>query len=398
MLEGKHILLGVTGGIAAYKSVSLLRSLQKLGAEVRVTATPSALRFVGLDTFKSLSRNEVAVEVFSDNPQQDWAKHVHWGEWADLFVIAPCTANTMAKIRGGFSDNMLTATVLASRCPILLCPTMDGEMFTATSTQRNLQQLIEDGFHILEPEDGYLASGLEAKGRLPDENVILDKIKELLQVSISDKKLQGKKVVVTAGATREFLDPIRFISNPSSGKMGLAMAKAASKLGAEVTFIHGAIQVDVPDYIKRIEITSAEDLFEAIQKVHSETDIAIFSAAVSDYTPITSSNQKIKKSGDELEIKLKRTPDSLAWFGQNKNEGQIAIGFAMETEDLLINAGKKLVAKNADYIIANTISDSNQAFGSDVNAIVLLSHSNKPLALNGTKEELAHIILESIDV
>ena len=407
LLQGKHILLGITGGIAAYKSVNLLRLFQKQGADVRVIATPSALRFIGEETLKALSRNEVGTEIFSSNPNADWAKHIHWGEWADCFVIAPCTANSMAKIAHGFSDNMLTATVLAARCPIILCPTMDGEMYTSPATQHNLSLLRERNFSILEPTHGYLASGLEAKGRLPEEQDIVNFVIDTLNPK--PKLLQSKKVLITVGATREFFDPVRFISNPSTGKMGISMAKAAKALGADVTLIHAHLSVPIPSGIKSISVTSAQDLFEAVQENFPNTDCGIFTAAVSDYSPIHKNEQKIKKADSELTIQLKKTPDSLAWAGSVKAEHQTLIGFAMETQDLLENAEKKLRSKNADYIVANSIANKESGFASDSNQTILLSLDNIQLnlkknsaqslqskAFSGLKESIASEMLETI--
>jgi phosphopantothenoylcysteine decarboxylase / phosphopantothenate---cysteine ligase len=371
LLQGKHILLGITGGIAAYKSVNLLRLFQKNGAEVRVIATPSALRFIGEETLKAISRYEIGKDIFSSDPGSDWTKHIHWGEWADCFVIAPCTANSLAKISHGFSDNMLTATVLAARCPVVICPTMDGEMYSSPATQANLSTLRSRNFFILEPTHGYLASGLEATGRLPEEQDILNFVATIIHPK--PKILSGKKVLITAGATREFFDPVRFISNPSTGKMGLAMAKAAIELGADVTFIHAHMSVAIPSSIKTIAVTSANDLFEAVKKCFPQTDIGIFTAAVSDYTPIQKSEHKIKKADNELVIHLQKTPDSLAWAGSVKKDSQIIIGFAMETQDLLENAQKKLIKKNADYIVANSIAENNSGFASDLNQTILLS-------------------------
>ncbi|TNE71933.1 bifunctional phosphopantothenoylcysteine decarboxylase/phosphopantothenate--cysteine ligase CoaBC [bacterium] len=393
--EGKHILLGVTGGIAAYKSANLLRSFQKLGAEVRVIMTPSALRFVGIETFQALSRHEVAVEIFSENPDSDWTKHIHWGEWADALVIAPCTANTMAKIAHGMADNMLTSTVLAARCPIVICPTMDGEMYEAPATQRNLKLLKESGFHLIEPDSGYLASGLVAKGRLPEDDVILAGVWKTISGLHQPQILAGKKVLITAGATREFFDPVRFISNPSTGKMGISMAKAAQLLGAEVTLIHAHISVDIPRGIKAIPVESAQDLFEAVKAQHSTTDIGIFTAAVSDYTPDHKNEHKIKKVESELLISLKKTPDSLAWFGENKRNGQISIGFAMETQDILEHAQAKRIKKNADYIIANSLTEKDAGFATDTNSVLMISeHEIK--AFKGLKEEISSEILKTI--
>lgn len=393
MLSGKRIILGVTGGIAAYKAAFLLRELQKAGAEVRVTMTPSATRFVGLETFASLSGHEVAVEIFPDDPgSSDWTRHINWGEWADLFVIAPCTANTLAKITTGISDNMLSSTVLAARCPVLICPTMDGEMYESPAVSLNLKKVQKFGYHILEPETGYLASGLEGKGRLPEIRDILEKASEIIG-SIKGP-LEGKKVVVTAGPTREHIDPVRFISNPSSGKMGIAMAEAAQRLGADVTLIHGPISVSKPEGIQSLSITSTADLFEAV-KEYRDADVIIMAAAVSDFTPTKIHQQKVKKTADENSIDLKRTQDILAWLGENKREGQTLIGFAMETENLIENATSKLKKKNADWIIANSLNDKDAGFEADTNTVHLLG-KDADQKFQGTKKDIAIEILNTI--
>ncbi|MFD2532811.1 bifunctional phosphopantothenoylcysteine decarboxylase/phosphopantothenate--cysteine ligase CoaBC [Gracilimonas halophila] len=393
MLSGKRIILGVTGGIAAYKAAFLLREFQKAGAEVRVTMTPSATRFVGLETFASLSGHEVAVEIFPDDPgSSDWTRHINWGEWADLFVIAPCTANTLAKITNGISDNMLTSTVLAARCPVLLCPTMDGEMYESPGVSKNIKTAQEFGYHVLEPEAGYLASGLVGKGRLPETEDIIEKASEIIG-SIKGP-LEGKKVIVTAGPTREHIDPVRFISNPSSGKMGVAMAKAAQSLGADVTLIHGPISVSKPEGIHSINITTTADLFEAV-KEYRDADVIIMAAAVSDFTPTEIHQQKVKKAEGENSIGLKRTQDILAWLGEHKKEGQVLIGFAMETENLIENATSKLKKKNADWIIANSLNDKDAGFEADTNTVHLLGIDSDQ-EFQGPKKDIAIEILNTI--
>lgn len=395
MLAGKRIILGVTGGIAAYKAAYLLREFQKAGAEVRVTMTPSATRFIGTETFAALSRNQVAVDVFNDDdPGENWTKHIHWGDWADLFVIAPCTANTLSKIVQGQSDNMLTSTVLAARCPLLICPTMDGEMYKSPAVSENIEKAKLQGYYILEPEEGYLASGLEAKGRLPDPESILEKSKEIISKHKIQGPLTGKKVVVSAGPTREFLDPVRFISNPSSGKMGLAMAEAARVLGADVTLLHGPISIEIPDRIQTKSFVSANDLFNLI-KANSDADVIIMAAAVSDFKPESVESQKVKKEEAGNELKLTRNPDILEWLGNQKKEGQILIGFAMETQNLIDNAKKKLKKKNLDWICANELAGQNSAFGADENNIVLLSKDTEE-SFSGSKQMIAKKILEKI--
>lgn len=400
MLSGKRILLGVTGSIAAYKAVYLLREFQKAGAEVRVIMTPSATRFVGIDTFASLSRSHVAVDIFPSEKEEigeSWTRHVQWGEWADAFVIAPCTANTLAKIVHGLSDNMLTSTVLVARCPIVLCPTMDGGMYHAPATDQNRQTAIEFGYHILEPETGYLASGLHDIGRLPEPDVILRYVNEVLEkntVNNEFKPLAGKKVVVSAGPTREFIDPVRFISNPSSGKMGLSMALAAQKMGAEVILLHGPVHLKFPNYIKTEAFTSTEDLYNMMRR-YSDADIIIMAAAVSDFTPKKYVNKKLKKDVTFDRLELKSTQDILKWLGDHKRKDQILIGFAMETENLISNAKEKLSRKNLDWIIANSLTEAGSGFQVDTNKVVVLSSTGQA-EFSGTKEKVAEKILEHI--
>ncbi len=393
MLSGKRIVLGITGGIAAYKAAFLLREYQKAGAEVRVTMTPSAIRFVGLDTFASLSGHSVAVEIFPDETDStEWTRHIHWGEWADLFVIAPCTGNTIAKIANGISDNMLTATVLAARCPLLICPTMDGEMYESPSVTNNLKKIEGFGYHVLEPETGFLASGLDGKGRLPEISAILKKSSEIIGDVIGP--LFGKKVLVTAGPTREHIDPVRFISNPSTGKMGIAMAKAAQRMGGEVTLIHGPITIKLPTNIVNKSVVSAKDLFYEVKK-YAAFDVIIMAAAVSDFTPAIVHDHKIKKDKSNDQIKLNRTIDILAWLGKHKQNHQVLIGFAMETQHLLENATKKLKEKNADWIIANSLTEDKAGFGSDYNHVYLLGKTSNTEFI-GTKLEIAERVLNFI--
>ncbi len=402
-MEGKRIILGVTGGIAAYKAVYLLRDLQKAGAEVRVVMTPSATRFVGLETFAALSRNSVPVEVFNENNddiESAWSKHIHWAEWADLMVVAPCTANSLAKIVHGHSDNMLTTTVLAVRCPVLICPTMDGGMYRSAANQRNLSLAKELGFEVLVPESGYLASGLDDTGRLPDIHVIVNKISAVLEgKSGADDPfstlLKDKKVLVTAGPTREFIDAVRFISNPSSGKMGVAMAVAAAKMGAEVHVIHGKISVPIPSDIQHTEIVSTDQLFKAVKEHSESADIVVMAAAVSDFTPEASVSHKIKKTAAENEIKLKPTVDILKWLGDHRKDGQSLIGFAMETENLDTEIVRKREQKNVDWIVGNLLTQEGAGFETDTNHVIVQGQKTK-FSASGTKIDVAREILIKI--
>lgn len=392
-LQGKHILLGVSGGIAAYKSVVLLRDLQKAGAQVRVVMTPAAQQFIGKETFAALSRHEVGVEVFdTEKTESSWVKHIHLAEWADIFVVAPCTANTLSKIVHGLADNLLTNLAQAIRCPMLLCPTMDGEMYGAAAISRNLELARSFGIHLLDPSEGYLASGLHAKGRLPEPLEIMRKIGDLL-ISV-EPNLSGKRILVTAGPTREHIDAVRFVSNPSTGKMGVALAEAAMARGAEVTLIHGPISISPPD-CDTIAITSAAELFAQVKSHLEDADVLIMSAAVSDFRAKSPQKHKVKKDKAELSVDLEPTQDILKWVGQHRKKEQLIIGFAMETEDLLENARKKLNDKNADWIIANSLTENEAGFASDTNHVFMIS-SEKELEFQGSKKELGFKILDAL--
>ena len=454
MFSGRRIVLGVTGGIAAYKSVFLLREFQKSGAEVRVMMTPSAIRFVGVETFRALSRHEVSVTMFNtpeggeadgvragagvrgdvdagvdgvvavagacadagivesadagivengeivagkttgDHTASHWTRHIEWGEWADVMVIAPCTANTLSDIVHGKSDNMLLATLLAARSPVVLCPTMDGEMIRHPAVVRNLSLAEELGYTIVEPEQGYLASGLEDKGRLPEPDRIMACVAKVLERKKSDGVLSGKQVLVTAGPTREFMDPVRFFSNPSSGKMGLAMADAAASFGGDVTLLRGPGVGDPTERMQTEDFTTASELMDLVKK-YTSFDVVIMAAAVSDYRPEHLSEQKLKKSGEHLSLTLVRNPDVLAWLGQRKRENQQLIGFAMETEDLLENARKKLQSKNLDWICANLLKSGESGFQTDVNRVELIGLSGST-SFCGEKRVIAKQILRHI--
>ncbi len=438
MMRGKHIVIGVTGGIAAYKAVYLVRQLQKTGAEVRVTMTPAATRFVGRETFAALTRHDVPVAIFpekADDISESWTRHIQWAEWADLVVIAPCTANTLAKIVHGLSDSLLTTTVLAARCPVLICPAMDGEMYQAPSTRANLKKAGEFGYHLLSPEHGYLASGQEGYGRMPEPDRIIEEMHHLLaSSSISspatessstesssteptstqssstgsrpdkktdqkvENKLVNKKVLVTCGATREFLDSVRFLSNPSTGKMGIAMAGAAASFGAGVTLLHAASinTDDLPLSIQTSSFVSTEDLFQLVQS-HSDADIIIMTAAVSDFRPVEMHRGKVKKEEAELQLSLERTPDILQWLGDRRTGEQVLIGFAMETEDLAKRAREKRMIKKADWIVANELNAEDSGFAIDTNRVLLVgAHSEVPF--NGSKSDVARDILRHIFV
>ncbi len=412
-MRGKHIVIGVTGGIAAYKAVYLVRQLQESGAEVRVTMTEAATRFVSGNTFAALTRHDVPIHIFPENPSgisANWTQHIHWAEWADMMVIAPCTANSLAKIVHGFSDSMLTTTVLAARCPVLICPTMDGEMYNAPSTRYNLEKAGDLGYHLLTPDHGYLASGMEGVGRLPEIEVITDRMIQILEVAPSKRSsmkmvsptlrevLSDKKVLVTCGPTREHLDPVRFLSNPSTGKMGMAMAAAAAAHGAEVTLLHSdsVSTTALASSIRKLAFTTTEDLFRQV-KSHVDSDIIIMTAAVSDFRPAKTHAHKVKKDKADLNITLERNPDILKWLGEHRRSGQVLIGFAMETSDLLKQAREKRVRKGADWIVANDLASEGSGFAFDTNRVVLVgTHSENHF--EGTKYDVSSSILHHIFV
>ena len=397
MLKGKKILLGVCGGIAAYKICSLVRELKKLNNEVRVVMTPTSTQFVTPLTFSTLSENEVLVDFFPPNTNTNTnysVNHIKLSLWADLILIAPATANTIAKITYGFADNLLTSLVLAKRCPVALCPSMDVDMYENPITQKNLSLLRERGFFIIEPETGFLASGLSGKGRLPEISSIIQKIDNILNPK---KDLLGKKVLITAGPTREFIDPVRFISNRSSGKMGYELAKATKERGAEVTLISGPVNLNPIPEVNIINVITAEQMFEEVKKHYSEKDIIIMSAAVSDYTIRNYSTHKLKKEANELNLTLNPTQDILLWLGENKNDKTILIGFALETNNDIDNAIKKLETKKADIIILNNPLIEGAGFETDTNIIKIIDRNKNITEFPKlTKYELAHKIIDYI--
>lgn len=397
MLKGKKILLGVCGGIAAYKICSLVRELKKLNNEVRVVMTPTSTQFVTPLTFSTLSENEVLVDFFPPNTNTNTnysVNHIKLSLWADLILIAPATANTIAKITYGFADNLLTSLVLAKRCPVALCPSMDVDMYENPITQKNLSLLRERGFFIIEPDTGFLASGLSGKGRLPEISSIIQKIDNILNPK---KDLLGKKVLITAGPTREFIDPVRFISNRSSGKMGYELAKATKERGAEVTLISGPVNLNPIPEVNIINVVTAEQMFEEVKKHYSEKDIIIMSAAVSDYTIRNYSTHKLKKEANELNLTLNPTQDILLWLGENKNDKTILIGFALETNNDIDNAIKKLETKKADIIILNNPLIEGAGFETDTNIIKIIDRNKNITEFPKlTKYELAHKIIDYI--
>lgn len=389
MLQHKKILLGVCGGIAAYKAVLLLRLLRKAGAEVKVVMTPSALNFVGKMTFSALSDNEVYVDMW----EESGSKHVELGLWADLMVVAPATSATMAKMVNGLSDNALLTTYMSAKCPVLLAPAMDLDMYKHPATLRNIETLRAYGNFVLPSGEGYLASGLEGVGRMAEPEEILEAVVDAL----SPKLLVGKKVLITAGPTQEALDPVRYISNHSTGKMGIALAVEARRMGAEVTLLLGPTHIPHPQGIKVVKIISAKDMLQAAQAHAPQQDLMIYAAAVADYTPETVADLKIKKKTDDFQLSLVKTADVLATISQTKLAHQRIVGFALETHDALEHAHQKLVKKNLDMVVLNTLQDAGAGFGHDTNKITLLHRNGNVQAFPlKSKSEVAKDILAAI--
>ena len=391
-LNGKTILLGVTGGIAAYKAVDVVSRLVKLGATVNVIMTRNATMLVQPLTFRYISRNPVAVDMF-DEPESWKPEHISLADKADIFVIAPATANIIGKLAHGIADDMLSTTALAIRCPALIAPAMNSNMYDNPILQANIDILKKYRFEFIEPEYGILACGYEGKGRLADPIKIVERIQQILN---APRDLEGKTVLVTAGPTREALDPVRFISNRSSGKMGYAIAESASKRGADVILISGPTTLNPPNNVKLVNVESAIQMRDEVMSYASQSQIIIMSAAVSDYRPRDFSNQKIKKDKDIITLVLEENPDILAELGRNK-KGQILVGFSMETENLLENSRKKLEKKNADLIVANDLSKEGAGFGTDTNIVTLINSSGqiKELPLM-SKYDVANAILDEI--
>ena len=391
-LSGRHVVLGVTGSIAAYKSAPLVRLLKKAGAEVQVLMTPGAERFVSPLTLGTLSEREVLTEIFPENEDGSWTKHVTLGQWADLFVVAPATAQTIAKLAHGFCDSMLTATALSARCPLLVCPAMDRDMYHHAATQDNLERLREIGYAVMPAEHGELASGLVGKGRMPEPEAILERGAEMMgdehkpaadRASDSDASpLTDTEVLVTAGPTREPLDPVRVLTNPSTGTMGYALAEAAAQRGASVTLVTGPTTLSPPSGVEGIQVQTAEEMNEAVQARRETADYVFMAAAVADYTPADPSSTKRKKEDkdEDLALHLRRTPDILKMLGAHKRPDQVLIGFALETDDALENARHKLEEKNLDWIAVNNPTEEGAGFG-PTNRVTLLRR-------NGPAEEL----------
>ena len=373
MLAGKNIALGVTGGISVYKMCTVVRLLKKAGANVRVMMTPSAAEFVTPLTFSTLSQEEVIVSLWPENKKTSTSlgvKHIDIGLWADVMLVAPATANTIAHIAHGYAENVVFTTLLALRCPLIIAPSMDLDMWQNQATQDNLTTLRSRGYFIIPPDSGELASGLVGAGRLPEPEVIVDFVNGVIERTPLD--LKKKKILITAGPTHEPVDPVRFIGNRSSGKMGFALANAAALRGAEVTLVSGPVSLGTPKNVKRIDVETAEQMFNAVMSHAKKQDIIIMSAAVSDYSPAIPAKEKIKKQNATMTIDIRSTPDILKMLGEKKSKKQILVGFALETENELSNAQSKLQKKNLDLIVLNSTKDKGAAFGTDTNIVTLI--------------------------
>lgn len=392
-LEGRHILLGITGSIAAYKAAALCRLLKREGAEVQVVMTALAKQFITPLTMATLSRRPILVEFF-DPENGQWNSHVSLGEWADLMLIAPATANTLAKMTAGVADNLLLTTYLSARCPVMVAPAMDLDMYAHYTTQRNLKELTEHGVGIIEPGSGELASGLEGKGRMAEPEEIVEQLKQ--HFTEKKKSLAGKHFVVTAGATIEPIDPVRFLSNHSSGKMGYAIAEELARRGARVTLVSGRTALPVPQGVERVDVLSAEEMFEATTRAFQEADGAVMAAAVADYTPATVATEKLKKSDDDLSIQLKRTKDIAATLGREKGS-KLLIGFAMETTNEEAHASEKLTKKNFDFIVLNSLRDEGAGFRGDTNKVTLIDRAGQESLPLMSKREVAARIADKIE-
>ena len=390
MLKGKTVLLGVTGGIAAFKSAALASMLIKLHANVEVIMTKNATEFITPLTFEQLTGNRTVLDTFDRNfPHQ--VEHISLAEKADLVIIAPATANVCAKLAHGLADDMLTTTVLACRCPKLIAPAMNTNMFENPITQDNLKLLHHYGWDVIEPTAGRLACGAVGKGKLPEPE---DLVQYILRHIALPHDMEGKKVLVTAGPTREALDPVRFLTNHSSGKMGYAIARMAMLRGAEVTLVSGPTSLPHPKFVNTVSVTSAQDMFEAVARYSAEADYIFKAAAVADYTPETVSDQKMKKADSALSIPLQRTQDILQYLGKHKAPGQIICGFSMETENMLENSRRKLQSKNVDMICANNLRVDGAGFGVDTNVITLITKNDQTELPLMSKDDAAMSIID----
>lgn len=392
MLNGKHIILGITGSIAAYKAAMLCRLLVKEGAEVRVIMTPLAKQFITPLTMATLSKHPILVEFF--NPENgEWNSHVSLGEWADLLLIAPATANTLAKMTTGIADNLLLTTYLSARSKVAIAPAMDLDMYAHVTTQQNIKTLRGRGVAVIEPAAGELASGLVGKGRMAEPEEIVEQVKALFE---ERKTLSNKHFIVTAGATIEPIDPVRYITNHSTGKMGYAIAEELAARGARVSLISGRTTLPVPRGVERVDVLTAEDMYDATMERWAEADGAVMCAAVADYTPKSVADTKLKKSDDDMTIELRRTKDIAKALGENKGE-RMLVGFALETDNEEANAEGKLERKNLDFIVLNSLRDEGAGFRGDTNKVTLIDRAGREEHPLMTKREVAAVIVDKIE-
>lgn len=405
-LSDRHVILGVTGSIAAYKAALLVRRLKTAGAEVQVLMTPAAEHFVPALTLGTLSEREVLTDIFPENEDGSWTRHVTLGEWADAFVVAPATAQTIAKLAHGFCDSMLTATALSARAPLLVCPAMDREMYRHTATQRNLERLRDNGYEVMPAAHGELASGLVGQGRMPAPEDIAARVGALVEESAGDDgssrqqpgPLAGAHVLVTAGPTREPIDPVRVLTNPSTGTMGYALAREAARRGASVTLVSGPTALSPPEAVDVVRVETAREMNEAVQARRQDADYVFMAAAVADYTPAHPSASKHKKTEDDdaLTLQLRRTPDILRTLGTHKQPGQVLVGFALETDAPRRHARRKLEQKNLDWIVVNNPTEDGAGFG-PTNRVTLLRRNGPPEALPLLpKAEVAEALLDRV--
>lgn len=399
MLKGKKIVLGITGSIAAYKSCLIIRELIKSGAEVQVVITPAGKEFITPITLSALTHKPVVSEFFS---QKDgtWNSHVDLGLWADAMVIAPCTAATLGKMANGVADNMLITTYLSMKAPVFIAPAMDLDMYKHPSTQKNIETLRSFGNHIIEPGSGFLASGLEGKGRMEEPENIVKALADFFSTSSESpsytEDLKDKKILITAGPTYEKIDPVRFIGNYSSGKMGFALAEECSRRGAKVVLVAGPVSLTCSESIQRVDVESCKEMYEAAVGEFPNCDAAILCAAVADFRPETIAEQKIKRVGDDLLLKLKPTQDIAATIGSMKGEGQRIVAFALETNEEEINAQRKLEKKNADFIVLNSTRIPGTTFQADDNQITIINKEGKKSYAKKPKTEVARDIIDEL--
>lgn len=392
MSDKKTVLLGVTGGIAAYKIANVASSLVKMGFNVHVIMTENATNFITPTTFETLTSNKCITDTFDRNFQFE-VEHISLAKKADVVLIAPATANVIGKMANGIADDMLTTTLLACKCPKIVAPAMNTNMYENPIVRDNIAKLMMYGFKIIPADSGRLACGDTGKGKLPDESVLIEYIMREL---CPKKDLMGKNILVTAGPTREALDPVRYITNHSTGKMGYAIARAAAFRGANVTLVSGPVNIDKPLFVNTVNVTSAKDMFNAVKDNYESQHIIIKAAAVADYTPSTVADNKIKKSDSDMSISLDRTDDILKFLGENKKDNQFICGFSMETENLIENSRGKLERKNADMIVANSLRTEGAGFGTDTNVVTLITKDSVKECELMSKNEVADMILDAI--